>query len=87
MFNFFDEIKAKVGIKGDALYNYNIVNISGRLLYVEGHKGLIVLSEKKVAFKLKKGQAVVEGSGLVLAELAESTLFIQGKIDKVETLL
>ena len=84
MFNFFDEIKAKMGIKEDALYDYNIVNISGRLLYAEGHRGLVVLSEKQVVFKLKKGQAVVEGRGLMLAELAENTLFIKGKINKVE---
>ncbi|MBO5394434.1 MAG: hypothetical protein J6A28_00820 [Clostridia bacterium] len=84
MFNFFDEIKAKMGIKDDALYDYNIVNVSGRLLYAEGHKGLVVLSDRQIVFKLKSGQAVVEGSGLILAELAQNTLFIKGKITKVE---
>ena len=76
-----------MGIKEDALYDYNIVNISGRLVYVEGHKGLVVLSDKKIVFKLKKGQASIEGAGLVLAELAENTLFIKGKIESVETVV
>lgn len=84
MFNFFDEIKSKMKIKEDALYDYNLVNISGRVLYAEGHKGILLLSDKKVVFKIKKGQIEVEGSGLVLAELNENVLFIQGKIDKVE---
>ncbi|MBQ8444389.1 MAG: hypothetical protein IJX25_03455 [Clostridia bacterium] len=86
MFNFFDEIKCKMGIKEDSLYDYNIVNISGRLVYVEGHKGIVLLSEKKVIFKTKSEQISVEGSGLVLAELNENVLYIQGKIDKVEKL-
>ncbi|MBQ8908755.1 MAG: YabP/YqfC family sporulation protein [Clostridia bacterium] len=86
MFNFFDEIKTKMKVKEDALYDYNIVNISGRLLYAEGHKGILLLSDKKVAFKIKKGQVEVCGSGLILAELNENVLFIQGKIERVETI-
>ncbi|MBP3344980.1 MAG: YabP/YqfC family sporulation protein [Clostridia bacterium] len=84
MFNFFDELKGKVALKDDALSQFNIVNISGSLLYVEGHKGVTVLTEEMVAFKVKKGRVVVEGSGLTLAELSENTMLLQGKIKKVE---
>lgn len=84
MFNFFDEIKSKARLKNDVLVDYNMVNISGKLLYVEGHKGITILSPNSVAFKVKGGRIVVEGENLMLLELSENTMLIQGKIDKVE---
>ena len=38
MFNFFDEIKDIKNIS--IVEKYNLVNISGQILYVEGHLGL-----------------------------------------------
>lgn len=84
MFNFFDEIKNKIGKDFDFLSEYNLINISGKLLYIEGHKGLTVLSSTTIAFKLKKGRVVVEGENLFLKELTENTILIQGKIKKTE---
>lgn len=85
MFNFFDEIKSKIGNCDYNLYNdYNLVNISGKLLYAEGHQGLTILSSDMIAFKIKKGRVVVEGEGLILKELTDNTLLIQGKIIKTE---
>ena len=85
MFNFFDEIKNKAGsIDGDLYNDFNIVNISGRLLYVEGHLGLTILSSTTIAFKIKKGRVVVDGENLFLRELTYNTLLIQGKIQKTE---
>lgn len=82
MFNFFDEIKKK----GDnnLLNEFNIVNISGKMLYAEGHFGLTVLSENMISFKIKSGRVVVEGEGLFLSELTDNTLLIKGKIIKTE---
>lgn len=84
MFNFFDEIKNKMGFKKEFLSDYNFVNISGKLFYAEGHKGIISLSEKQIIFKTKYYHILVEGSGLVLAEINENVLYIKGKINKVE---
>lgn len=85
MFNFFDEIKKNVAkIEPKLLGNYNIVNISGRILYVEGHCGLNVLSRENITFKVKHGRIVVEGKNLILDELSENTLKIVGEIIKVE---
>ncbi len=85
MFNFFDEIKKNVAkIEPKLLGNYNIVNISGRILYVEGHCGLTVLSRENITFKVKHGRIVVEGKNLILDELSENTLKIVGEIIKVE---
>lgn len=84
MFNFFDEIKKKSSQCKDVFYNFNIVNISGKILYIEGHLGLTILSDKIIAFKIKKGRVVVEGEGLFLSELTNNTMMIEGKIVKTE---
>lgn len=85
MFNFFDEIKKGIAnVEPDLLNSYNIVNISGKILYVEGHKGLTTLSKELVAFKVKRGRIVVEGKNMYLNELTENTMKIVGEIVKVE---
>lgn len=82
MFNFFDEIKKK-GDKG-ILNEFNLVNMSGKMLYVEGHLGLTVMTEEMIAFKIKNGRIVVEGANLFLSELTDNTMVIKGKIVKTE---
>lgn len=85
VFNFFNEIKNKAsGIDYNLLNEYNIINLSGKLLYVEGHQGVTIISSDMVAFKIKKGRVVVEGKELVLSELTSNTLLLQGVIIKVE---
>ena len=82
MFNFFDEIK---NIKNVSIVDsYNLVNISGKILYVEGHLGLTILSKENISFRVKGGRIVVEGENMTLAELGENTLKIVGIIKKVE---
>lgn len=82
MFNFFYELKKK----GDdsLLQDFNMVNMSGQMLYIEGHLGLTVLTADTIAFKIKKGRVVVEGEQLFLSELTDNTMLIKGKIIKVE---
>ncbi len=82
MFNFFDEVK---NLKNMTITDkYNIVNISGQILYVEGHLGLTNLSKENISFRVKGGRVVVEGTNMMLAELSENTLKIVGEIKKVE---
>ena len=80
MFNFFGEVKKHTGVKVD---EFHIINISNKLLYVEGHKGLVILSEELVAFKVKNGSVEVEGEDLYLKELTENTLKISGDIKRL----
>ncbi len=83
MFNFFKEIMGKVD--ADVLPNsFNIVNVAGRLLYLEGHLGLQELSKELVVLKIKGGCVHICGQQLSLAELSENTVKIAGKICKVE---
>lgn len=81
MFNFFNEIKSCVG---EIKNKYNIVNMSGKLIYVEGHKGLALLSKNIICLKIKKGSIKVEGENLSLKELYEECVKISGKIEKIE---
>ena len=85
MFNFFDEIKNKAGrLDNNLLNDFNIINLSGKLLYVEGHLGVTVINQDMIAFKVKKGRVVIEGEDLFLCELTDNTLTLQGKINKME---
>ena len=84
MFNFFDELKCKFDGKENFFNDYNLINMSGKLLYVEGHKGLTILSSNVVAFKLKNGRVVVSGENLYIKELTNNTILLQGKISKME---
>lgn len=85
MFNFLGEIKDNIkNSKNLNLDSFNIINVSGRLLYVEGHLGLVSLSKELISFKIKKGVIMVEGSDMILAELSENTIKICGSIKKVE---
>ena len=82
MFNFFGELKKHTNLKVD---EFHIINVSNKLLYVEGHSGLTVLSKELIAFKVKNGRIEVEGRGLYLKELTENTLKISGDIKRVES--
>ena len=85
MFNFFNEVKENLKDKNKLEFDvFNLVNISGRILYAEGHKGLVTLSKELISFKVKTGVILVEGKDLLLSELSENTLKIGGHIKKVE---
>lgn len=85
MFNFFDELKKTLNFEKFS-DKYNIVLVSGKLLYAEGHTGICQLSRETISFKYKGGVIVVEGKDLVLNELLETTLKITGDIKKVESI-
>ena len=85
MFNFLNEIKDNVkNLKGLDLVGFNIINLSGHLLYVEGHLGLVTLSKELISFKVKKAVIIVEGQDMILSELSDNTIKICGIIKKVE---
>lgn len=83
MFNFFGELK-KIAENKNFIETYNIVNMSGRILYVEGHTGICHLSKQLITFKFKGGIITVIGEQMCLAELTDKTIKIVGKIKSVE---
>ncbi len=85
MFNFLNEVKENVkNPKNFDLNGFNIINISGKLLYVEGHTGLVTLSKELISFRVKKAVIMVEGKDMILSELSDNTIKICGEIKKVE---
>ena len=85
MFNFFDEIKDKINNIDSNFFNeFNIVNVSGKFLYVEGHCGITIINDNYLAFKIKGGRFIVEGKNFIIKELTENTLLLQGSIIKME---
>ena len=78
MFNFFGEIKKDLKVD-----EFHIINISNRILYVEGHRGIKMITKSLVVFKVKNGSVEVEGEGLNLSELTENTLKISGEIKRI----
>ena len=84
VFNFFDELKSEFAIKEDVFAEFSIIDIAGKLLYLEGHKGLLSLGEERVCVKMKRGEVVIYGKVLSLAKLTHNSIAIKGKIEKVE---
>ncbi len=83
MFNFFSEIKKELKLPSlDS--NYQMVNINGNILYVEGHKGLLNLSDELIMFRTKNKIISVSGKDLKLKILSSTTLSIMGEIESVE---
>jgi len=85
MFNFFSEIKK--GLKDNEIFGeYNLISISGKILYVEGHRGLTFISKELIAFKVKNGRINIEGKNLSLSELTDNVLKISGEIKNIEAI-
>lgn len=85
MFNFFDEIKKKAR-KNKALTDYNVILVSGRLLYIEGHNGLTIISPSLMTMKVKGAKLEVAGENMSITELTENTILIEGEINEVRKL-
>ncbi len=83
MFNFFSEIKKELKIP-EIEGSYNIVNINGKAVYIEGQNGLVNLSDSLVMVKVKGKIVSVSGKNLKLKEISISTISIAGEIDKIE---
>lgn len=83
MFNFFSEIKKELRLpsfEGE----YNIVNMSGKAVYAEGQKGLLMLSDDQVMFKVKNKIVSIYGKKLKLKDMTSQTLCVVGEIERIE---
>lgn len=65
-------------------FNYKVVNLGGKSLYVEGIKSIVELSENSIMFQLKKQVLSVSGVGMKINYLDNSTCVIEGEIKVVE---
>ena len=83
MFNFLDEIKGKSRKNKSIFDDFNIIIASGKLAYIEGHKGLFVITPSLIAFKTKNKRFELVGENMSITELTENTLLVEGDIDEV----
>ena len=85
MFNFFNDIVADYGLEIDLKNGFNLVNISNKILYIEGQKGIVLISEEVMSFRIKKGVITIYGQNLMLKRITNTTLTIIGNINKIES--
>ena len=84
MFHFFESLKKEFGLPKELFGHFNVVLVSNNFLYIEGHKGILKLSQENMTFKVKNGVLVVLGKNMQMKELTQNTVSIIGKIDSFE---
>lgn len=69
-----------------AVADYKYVNVAGRYLYLEGHFGILMLSDDEIVFKLKKKAIHINGSDLKIKSFENSVAVVSGKIINVKVI-
>ena len=85
MVNFVDELVQEYGIENQLLNNFNIINMSNRLVYVEGQMGVLKISDEVVSFKVKKYAISIFGQHLKIKRINNTTLVVTGEINIIES--
>ncbi len=66
-------------------YNYRIVNLGGKSLYIEGIKSVVYFGDEEMSFQLKNKLLIVSGNQLSVKYLDKTSCVINGEIRVVET--
>ena len=80
--NMMQEIERLMNSVGGS-FNYRVVNLGGKKLYLEGIKTIVFLSEQEMQFQLKSELLIISGKELKIAYLDKSTSIIAGEISSV----
>ena len=67
----------------DGSFNYRVVNLGGKTLYVEGIKQVVSLGETEILLQLKKQLLTISGTNLKVKYLDKTTCVIDGEISSV----
>ena len=67
----------------DSSFNYRIINLGGKTLYVEGIKHVVSLGETEILLQLKKQLLTITGTNLKVKYLDKTTSVIDGEISSV----
>lgn len=71
---------------GVTLKEYRYINIGGKMVYVEGQKGIQNLSKDEISFKLNKKTCTIKGNDLYIKYYDNSTAVVCGSIVSVVVL-
>ncbi len=85
MFNFFSELVADYGLEVEQLNSFNIVNMSNKLVYIEGQKGVVKIGSDSISIRVKGGVIVVFGQNLKLKKITATTVCVLGNIHQIES--
>ena len=78
-FNFFSEIKQKLGVS-DLSPFCQIVMIDFFSLYIEGIVDILSIADTEIDMRIKKTKLRVRGENLEIVELEDKVVLIRGKI-------
>ena len=78
-FNFFSEIKQKLGVS-DLSPFCQIVMIDFFSLYIEGVVDILSIADTEIEVRIKKTKLRVSGENLEIVELEDKVVLIRGKI-------
>lgn len=78
-FNFFSEIKQKLGVS-DLSPFCQIVIIDFFSLYIEGVVDILSIADTEIDVRIKKTKLRVSGENLEIVELEDKVVLIRGKI-------
>ena len=85
MFNFFNELTSSLNLEFDTVGSFNLVNISNKVVYIEGQKQILKISSEQIIVKIKNGEIHITGQDLVIKRITNTTLTIIGKIKQIES--
>lgn len=78
-FNFFSEIKQKLGVSNLSPF-CQIVMIDFFSLYIEGVVDILSIADTEIDVRIKKTKFRVNGENLEIVELEDKVVLIRGKI-------
>ena len=78
-FNFFSEIKQKLGVSELSPFS-QIVMIDFFSLYIEGVVDILSIADTEIDVRIKKTKLRVNGENLEIVELEDKVVLIRGKI-------
>ena len=85
MFNFFNELIGDYGLEISHANKFNLINLSNKLIYIEGHQGVISIAQNIVTVRVKKGVIVISGNNLKIRQITSNTLSVSGEIKSIES--
>ena len=77
-----DEIEKLMNVTNTS-FNYRIINLGGKSLYIEGIKYVVSLSETEILLQLKSGILTICGTNMKVKYLDKSTCVVNGEISSV----
>jgi len=81
--NFIEEMYEKIHKPDAENYKFSVLVFENGAALIEGHKGLISLSQEEIKVKLIKGSVTLLGSELSICYISKTELCIAGKISGV----